>query len=546
MRIGVIDLETDPFKHGRIPMPFAAGFYDGEKYSEFWGADCVKQLLAFLERYPHKLVIYAHNGGKFDYWYLGHAISEPLLFIDSRLAKGSLFHHEIRDSFKILPVPLAAIEKDKIDYSWFEARVRIRHKAKILAYLKSDCVYLWDAVSKFIMRFGDVLTIGGAALKELQRDYKIPRITPEKDAVYREYFHGGRCETFAVGELKSKTGWKLYDVNSLYPHCMARFCHPIGSADFVTSELPDVPFYLAHICARSRGALPVRTKNGLTFPHGHVESWCTSHEIRAALKLGLIEITQVIECHAWNETTTFEKFVTRFNDAKIAAEKSGDMTGRTFYKLISNNAYGKTAQNPERFKDYKIFENETECIAAGFEIAGELGARIVGGKKCDVRANQYKNVAIAASVTGAGRATWLHAMACGERVAYGDTDSLWCENLPLELDATKLGAWKLEAEADTLYVAGKKLYAAWKRQYNLPDHPARTKNKFVEGFYKIDKTGERVPLKCASKGVRMNPEDIARIAKGEILQVPIDAPSLRVGREAKFLAREIARTAKCA
>ena len=44
-RVAVIDLETDPFKHGRLPAPFAAGFFDGETYQDFWGADCCEQLL---------------------------------------------------------------------------------------------------------------------------------------------------------------------------------------------------------------------------------------------------------------------------------------------------------------------------------------------------------------------------------------------------------------------------------------------------------------------------------------------------------------------
>lgn len=528
MRIGIIDLETDPFLHGREPVPFAAGFYDGEIYKDFWGDDCVKQLLAFLKSYPKSLVIFAHNGGKFDYWYLAHALAEPLLFIDSRLVKAKLYHHEVRDSLKILPVPLAAIQKDNIDYKLMERSKREKHKIEILKYLQSDCRYLYDAVAAFVMKFGDVLTIGGAAIKELSKHYKIPRISPEQDGIYRQFFHGGRCECFEVGQIESRRGLKLYDVNSLYPFCQASFEHPVGAADYECQDIPDTPFYLAHICADSKGALPVRTKNGLTFPHGHVETFCTSHELRMAQKLGLAKITQVIKVYAWNETTTFEKFVTEWSDYKIAAEKSGDKIGRTIGKLIPNNAYGKFAQNPERFREFKIFESIQECVESGYEPEGELGTRIVGKVPAKITPRMYKNVAVAASVTGAGRAVWLHAFACAERPVYGDTDSLWCERLPLELDPYKLGAWKLEATADRLYVGGKKMYAAWNRK---------------TGFYKPSDTGELCAIKIASKGVRMKPEDIARVACGEILTVPIDAPSLRVGREAHFIARKIARTA---
>ena len=36
-KIGVFDLETDPFVFGRIPKVFCAGFYDGKNYYEKWG-----------------------------------------------------------------------------------------------------------------------------------------------------------------------------------------------------------------------------------------------------------------------------------------------------------------------------------------------------------------------------------------------------------------------------------------------------------------------------------------------------------------------------
>jgi hypothetical protein len=527
MRIATIDLETDPFQYQREPAPFAAGFYDGENYQQFWGDDCVKQLLTFLKSYSKSLVIYAHNGGKFDFWYLAHALAEPLLFIDSRLVKAKLFHHEVRDSLKILPVPLAAIQKDEINYELMERGKREKHKTEILKYLESDCRYLYDAVSAFIMRFGDVLTVGGAAIKELSKHYKIPRISPNNDSLYRSFFHGGRCEVFEIGEIRSKKKLKLYDVNSLYPYCEASFEHPIGTHDEELTEIPDAPFFLAHICARSKGALPVRTKNGLTFPHGHVESFCTSHELRMAQKLKLVEITQIIKVYAWNETTTFEKFVNQWSDYKIDAEKRGDSIGRTIGKLIPNNAYGKFAQDPNRFKEFKLFDSLQSCIDAQHKPEGALADKIIGSVPATITPRMYKNVAVAGSITGAGRAVWLHAFASAERPVCGDTDSLWCEDLPLELDQYKLGAWKLEATADRLYVAGKKMYAAWNEQ---------------TGFYKSC-DGKMQAIKMASKGVRMKPEDIARVANGEILTIPIDAPSLRIGREAHFIARKIARTA---
>lgn len=539
MRIAVLDLETDPFKYGRLPLPFAAGFYDGHEYRYFWGDHCMEQLLSFLKAYSAPLIIYAHNGGKFDFWYLSHAISEPVLFIDSRLVKANLFHHEIRDSFKILPVPLAQLNKDNIDYRRMERPVREKYKEEILSYLKTDCLSLFDAVKRFIMRHGDVLTIGAAALKELRKSYKVEHITPAQDAIYRQYFHGGRCECFEVGKLRGRGPWKLYDVNSMYPYIMAEYLHPVGAADYVCSDIPDAPFFLAHICARSKGAFPFRTKDGLTFPHGHFEFWITSHELRMAQKLRLAEVTQVIEVYAWDEVRSFDKFVYPLDKEKIDAETRGDKAGRTIAKLTENNAYGKFATDPTRFKEFKLFNSVPECEAAGFKVDGELGSRIIGALPITPIPRQYYNVATGASITGAGRSIFMHAWACGDRTAYGDTDSQWCQELPLELDQKKLGAWKLETEADTLYIAGKKLYAAHRGRARVGS------KKWIDGFYE-DPGKNTKPIKCASKGVRMKPEEIARVALGETLRVPIEAPSLRVGQEAKFIARDIVRRVKVA
>jgi Vibrio phage DNA polymerase len=528
MRIGILDMETDPFLHGRVPMPFACGFFDGSNYHETWGDDCVKEMLRYLRAYKKPLVIFAHNGGRFDFWYLAHEIGEPLLFIDSRLVQAKLFHHEIRDSFKILPVPLAEWAKEEIDYKLMERHCREKHRAVISKYLKSDCTNLYDAVARFIMTFGDVLTVGSAAMRELRKDYKIEHIGAAADVTYRPYFHGGRTEVFEVGEIKGD--FKLYDVNSMYPDVMARYQHPIGTADFVCSEIPDAPFYLAHICAKSKGAFPLRTKDGLIFPHGHHEFFVTSHELQMAQRLNLCEITQVIEVHAWENTRTFEKFVHRFAAEKIRCEEEGDMGGRLLNKLIPNNGYGKFATNPERFKNYKLFDSVSECFAAGYECMGEIGPRVVGGVPATIRNRSYYNVATGASITGAARAVELHALASARRPVYCDTDSVWCTDLPLPLDQKRLGAWKLETTADTLFIAGKKLYAAQK----------------AGEFYYTNKKGQRVPIKTASKGVRMSPEQIARVARGEVLKIPIEAPSLRIGHKAKFIARDIARTAKIA
>ncbi len=523
--LAVIDLETDPFKHDRVPLPFAAGYYDGQRYMQFWGDDCVACLLDFLATCPPH-VIYAHNGGKFDYWYLAHAISAPLKFIGARLVKARLGRHELRDSFKILPAPLKAYQKEKIDYTIMERNEREKHRGEISEYLRSDCVYLFDLVARFREQFGDVLTIGGAAMHEIERRYSLPKLNESADAALRPYFHGGRCEAFEIGELRPRRGaWKVYDVNSMYPAVMASEAHPVGPPAGVLDRLPHRGFYLATIEATSRGALPLRTKQGLAFPHARDVFNATSHEIRAARALGLLDIHKVRQCYVWQDTTRFDQFVEFFMRQKIEAENSGDKAGRLFAKLLMNNAFGKFAQNPLRFKEFELFIDEEKCTANGYELEGILGDRIIGARPAAAQHGWF-NVATAASITGAARATLLHALHGARRVIYCDTDSIICEAIGPDavIDPLKLGAWKIETRADTFFIAAKKLYAAQHK-----------------GSFRDDK-GE--PIKSACKGAPVPPEIIARIARGELYTAAIEAPSMRLGSPAKFITRTLARADK--
>src|SRR5690349_16107710 len=114
--MATLDIETDPFLYGHTPLPFAIGFFDGESYVDFWGDDCIERMMEYLDSIPPH-TIYVHNGGGFDFWYLQEHLSNPLFFIKSRIAKcGLLGKHELRDSYRMIPVPLGDYQKDSIDY----------------------------------------------------------------------------------------------------------------------------------------------------------------------------------------------------------------------------------------------------------------------------------------------------------------------------------------------------------------------------------------------------------------------------------------------
>lgn len=345
-RIAVIDFETDPFLHGRVPLPFAAGFFDGEIYKEFWGDKCAAYLIDFILSLDGEYIIYAHNGGKFDFFYLLPYLKNPLKLINGRIVKAGLGEgKELRDSYAIIPIPLKGYQKEEIDYSTFERDKRDANKADILFYLAKDCEYLFDLVSAFNDRFGPRLTIGGTAINALKELHPFIHANKTHDEKFRPFYFGGRVQAFKTGELRG--AFKIFDVNSMYPSVMKNFKHPTGRGyvealkprilpDGNLKNFGDRP-YFAHITATNRGALPMRLKEGLDFSVPRGEFFTTSHEIKVALKHGLIDIEKIHVCHVPQNMITFGEFVDKYGAEKVAAKLSGDKIAEIFSKLILNS-----------------------------------------------------------------------------------------------------------------------------------------------------------------------------------------------------------------
>lgn len=534
-KIAVIDFETDPFKYGREPRPFAGQFLSDDKCEVFWGPNCHLDLMKWLETLPDKYIIYAHNGGKFDFHFLHQAIDNPLKIINSRIVSAKLFHHTLRDSFAILPIPLRAFAKDDIDYRKLEWDVREKHKKEILAYLDSDCRYLLQLVSAFIDRFGVRLTIGQTAMKEIEARHPFNRINPDEDARYRAFYFGGRVECFKSGILTDGP-YYAYDVNSSYPDTMRNKRHPLNNQYDVSNRMPDNfdrPFFLRFI-GSNRGALPSYTHTGdLTFNKPHGEFYACSHEIEVGLKYGLIEIEKVIECHVAMEWVVFDAFIDEFYEQKKQAVISGDKPAEIFAKLIQNSGYGKFASNPSHFKDYKVnreVSNEMELLRDGYQQELELAEFDIWSRPAKVKDSAYYDVGVAASITSGARATLLEGLQSAIDPLYCDTDSIICRGFNGRVSPTELGAWKLEATTDNVAIGGKKLYA----MYNEPT----TKMGIVKGREK------RInPVKLASKGGTLTLENLIEVCKGGHYVFENPAPTFSLTRPTRFIQRKFEMTA---
>lgn len=545
-RFAIIDFETDPFLHGRVPKPFCVGIKYGpnvDDYRDFWGHDCVRQLCDYiLDTFPEPMQIYAHNGGKFDFIFFAQLglLSNPSLILHGRIVKSRFLGiHEIRDSFAILPVPLKAYNKDDIDYKFFEENLREEYKEPILKYLKSDCVYLYDLVSAFKERFGQKLTIGSTAISEIKKTTDIWRGDINHDMEFRPFYYGGRVDFFKHGKIEGD--YKVYDVNSMYPTAMRNYKHPYGKFylhvkddaahrlfDFKTGEVKghSSEVYFIRFTGWQKGALPVKTDAGLSFHIPEGTFTVTSHELKIAIKYNLVRIDVIHDIYLPAEVFDFREYVDKFYAEKRTGKITGDKIMELFAKLMLNSGYGKFATNADEFKEYFILNTDDENMLGDFqnwiEEKAESGyAPIIETDYGNIEIWQckspdpdgYFDVAVAASITGASRAILLEALINADDPLYCDTDSIICKSLSgVPIGSTELGEWKLEEEIDTVYIAGKKLYSCFKNGANV---------------------------KKACKGAKLTGDEIARVAMGEEIMWHNDAPAFNLVGGANFVSRRI-------
>lgn len=543
-KIAVLDAETDPFKKGRVPEPFLWGFYDGEEYTEF------TDLLAFVRHiYDRRIIVYAHNGGKFDY-HLGLTDFidpySPVTIINGRIAKFKIGDCEFRDSYNIIPVPLATFNKEVIDYAIFEKEERDKphNKKAISFYLMKDCHYLYELVFRFRERFGMNLTQAGASMKQWQ---KISGRTPPHDydgviyEAFKRFYYGGRCEAREFGVIEDD--FKMVDIRSAYPYAMLSK-HPIG-LDYISvgacHDIHVIPgdvrgsaFFRVRCVAG--GCFPFREGNSLFFPNDGIERIydVTGWELIAGIETGAISEYEIIECFVFNELTDFSSYINHFYDERQKAKDIGDKAGDIFAKLFMNSLYGKFGSNPDEYKNYMVVEPDVfdkDGFILGeddklWSFGGEFGAYALAEQPLDDEEQRYYNVATAASITGFVRA-YLWRASCGcDGVVYLDTDSITArdvKNLPNGI-GEKLGQWSVDGEFSAVAIAGRKLYSF----------------TYKKGTEPIDKkTGKKARYKFASKGTRLKPNAIRRVALGKIVIYEPEAPTFSVHQSPRFVNRKV-------
>lgn len=494
-RIAVLDFETDPFNDEtrEAVYPFCGEIFDGENSTVIWEEkyevfiDKIHAALLALDD-TSRWVVYAHNGGKFDFMYLLRKLRGFVSFKGRALMSAKIGHVELRDSMHILPAPLANYKKEKFDYRNNAKGIRSKPeiKAKILQYLHSDCVYLYDLVKHFGDRHGLKLSIGQAAFGLLKARYKIDSLGSASDEYLRQWFFGGRVEC-PCGPGIWEGDIVMDDVNSMYPAVMAELEHPI-CADYSVRSLkygskinPNPHTVFLEVECDNFGALCQRGEDGLDFNVAHGIFKTTIWEYKTALELNLIRNVKIRACIDFPRRSNFADVVVplyeerramkdRIDTMEAGPERDEVSREDLVTKFLLNNMWGKTAQNPRRFKEFFFSDFDAcppgECVAPFAYRDEDDGIWTMEASsendyivwKKPVSTHRFNNVATGASITGAARARTLRKMHEVGKPLYADTDCvIYFRNGP-NTTSNALGTWKTEVEISRLLVAGKKLY----------------------------------------------------------------------------------------
>lgn len=474
-KIAVFDIESIDWIES-----YALGFYDGQTTAIFEGKECVEQFIKMiLQKKYRSYLIYAHNGGRFDFNFLLEVLRQEeykkfkvkVLRIGSRITQLTIHDKNkhswtLRDSMGFfgqlggksslesltknfdVETKKGKLEHEKINWENYR---KLSEEWK--PYLIDDCKGLYQVMTKFqdwlIQKFNVNLkknvTIAQTAMNVFRTNYLKEGLVNHRAAEedIRKSYKGGRTEVFE----RIVENANYYDINSLYPYVMKEKPVPIGTPikSYMFNEQDFGVAYITATCPKDLEipVLPVTSKTGkLIFPTGTFKGWYCSPEIQLAISKGY-EI-KIHYGYKFQQGKIFSEYIDDLYEIKQNAERNS--VDYLISKLLMNSLYGKFGQrrekrmitmNPESFigvkpiNDYMVQE---EVISESSHILPAIASFITSYARCE-----------------------LYKLLDGNQPIYCDTDSVITKKvLPT---GEELGELKLEMQIKEGVFILPKMYA---------------------------------------------------------------------------------------
>lgn len=307
-------------------------------------------------------------------------------------------------------------------------------------------------------------TIGGLAIRYFQSKMPPDKLVWEPpyeilDRIYDNVMRGGYC--WIQRQFTGKV-WK-YDLNQAYAAAMRDCNLPAGRCYHTLEFMPGkCGVYHCYVGRGAESLVPFYYKSAdkdiAAFTAGaYVETWLTNIELQALARDGWQ--WEIIDGSVWDDSFSMSEMVNELERLRFTDPAGPQGPLGIICKCIGNNAYGKTAERleglelllaaacPEGFNHYMAELPEMENVFFRMR---------------DPIRRPYHRPQIAAFITAHVRMLVREAaLKNADSFLYADTDCI-CFSKPvdesLDIDPTRYGAWKKEADGIGARIIGKKVY----------------------------------------------------------------------------------------
>lgn len=407
---------------------------------------------------------------------------------------------------KLLMPPIDASNEEWFVYCERDTMVIKELVAWYIAFLQDNNLGAWrytiasQAFTAFRHRF-------------MRNTIIIPDNETETELARRSY-HGGRTECFKQGVFTDGPYFKI-DVNSMYPYVMLSNPYPtklvrvgeeltIDQAEYIRGKYgvivdctvcTPIPFFVDTSTGRN------------VYPVGTFRTVLTTNEFFRAVENRWVQ--QVHSYAMYSMRNIFKSYIDFFYALKVKCTVEGKRLQRAFTKLYLNSLYGKFGQRG--YFDEEIGRVNESGLAVWFSIDAETGEtylyRLIGHSliRSSKKGESWNSFcAIASHVTANARLVLYDTLlkVGRDHCYYCDTDSLIVDatgymRIQEDMDDTRLGAWALEGESDTIVITAPKHYwfdGKWTRKGIRKDALQSDEHTFTQevwpGLNTIIKSGK--------------------------------------------------------
>ena len=393
-----------------------------------------------------------------------------------------------QDSLKLIPLSVDGIaksfklpiQKGSIDYdSHNDLPPDTPLTEEEISYIKNDVQIVAYAIDYFYSQGLDRMTIGSCALNEYKklikkanfnRWFPIPKYHEDVKQSYRGGF------TYLNPKFAGKVigNGVVFDVNSLYPSVMYDSYLPYGTPIFFKGEYEEDPLYPLYTqmikCQfeLKKDKIPTIQIKHNPFFKGN-EYLTSSNDEEVVLCLNSVDLKLFFEHYdvynpkyisGWKFKSTkglFTDYIDKWSENKIQAKKDGNHGLYLISKLFLNSLYGKFGTDT-KVKSKIPYLGEDDVVHYYDSEPEEKDGIYIAMASFITSYARLKTITSAQKITddyNAGKSKI--------QFVYADTDSLHLSSpdfeLPeIDIDDTRLGAWKFESKFNKAKFLRQKCY----------------------------------------------------------------------------------------